>query len=399
MQVGFAKAGEFSIVAVMGALIPTKAQWKRWTLANKLTCVGTYVGIISFVVAIVFFLWPTTAKVQISATSSGRLSPAQPIVFSGNAISNRITVDQSTIASQIGSVGFNQGMVFAPHGSNVILNVTYGNLPSTVTREAFEALEQKLTNATSTIELTRADVRLLARALRDLDERTSGIEKLPDGRTMLGNVVAGTPKAVVEAWNAGWHRYTNGDFVGALEHFTNAVAVMRSAEVKAGTNYIGLGGRIMPEGEALLFRLAAECAQHLGQVVLANEFAEMAVKISPDADNQALLATTLHNLGRDSFARGDLASALEKATNAIAHWQGSAKASGTNGLLLSLNNVAKIYELLGTTLFEIGMQSFTNGDFRLALERFTNAANALVEFQKSYGWRWHPVSRTSPCQR
>ena len=44
-------------------------------------------------------------------------------------------------------------MVFAPHGSNVILNVTYGNLPSTVTREAFEALEQKLTNATSTIEL------------------------------------------------------------------------------------------------------------------------------------------------------------------------------------------------------------------------------------------------------
>src|SRR5439155_4159497 len=121
----------------------------------------------------------------------------------------------------------------------------------------------------------------------------------------------------------------------------------------------------------------------------------MAVKISPDADNQALLATTLHNLGRDSFARGDLASALEKATNAIAHWQGSAKASGTNGLLLSLNNVAKIYELLGTTLFEIGMQSFTNGDFRLALERFTNAANALVEFQKSYGWRWHPVSKNN----
>jgi len=56
VQVGFAKAGEFSIVAVMGALIPTKAQWKRWTLANKLTCVGTYVVIISFVVAIVFFL-------------------------------------------------------------------------------------------------------------------------------------------------------------------------------------------------------------------------------------------------------------------------------------------------------------------------------------------------------
>jgi len=64
-------------------------------------------------------------------------------------------------------------MVFAPHGSNVILNVTYGNLPSTVTREAFEALEQKLKNVTSTIELTRDDVRLLARALRDLDVRTS----------------------------------------------------------------------------------------------------------------------------------------------------------------------------------------------------------------------------------
>ena len=368
----------------MLSLIPTRAQWKKWSLASKLTCIGAYVGVIALALTIIFFLWPTAAKVQITPTSSGPHSPAQAVVFSGNQISNQIRIDQSTTASQVGSVGLNQGMVIAPQGSNIILNI-FGNLPSTVTKEAFEALEKKLTNATNTIELTRTDVRLLARALRDLDERTSGIEKLPDGRTMLGGVVAGTPKVVVESVNTGWHCYTNGDFAGALEHLTNAVAAMRSAEAKTGTNYIGFGGRIAPKGRAFLFSLVAQSAQRLGKLALANEFAQMAVQTSPSAQNQALLATTLYNLGRESLARGDLASALEKSTNAIALWLESAKASPTNGLSLSSNDVAKMYGLSATALFNLGMQSFNKGDLRSALERFTNGANALVEFQKGSG--------------
>jgi tetratricopeptide (TPR) repeat protein len=304
------------------------------------------------------------------------------VVISGNQISNRISIDQSTTASQVGSVGLNQGMVIAPLGTNFVFNF-YGTLPSTVTKEAFEALEKKLSNATNTIELTRADVRLLARALRDLDERTSGIEKLPDGRTMLGGVVAGTPTVVVEAFNAGQHCYTNGDFAGALEHFTNAVAAMESAEVKTGKSYIGLGGRMEPKDKALLFSRVAHSAQEFGKEALANEFAKKAVQMSPSAQNQALLASTLHNLALECLARGDLASALENSTNAITHWFASAKASPTNSLSLSSNDVAKMYGLSAAALFSIGMQSFGKGDLRSALDMFTNAANVLVESQKS----------------
>jgi tetratricopeptide (TPR) repeat protein len=368
----------------MFSLIPTKAQWKKWSLANKLTCVGAYVGAVALALSIVFFLWPTAPKPQVAQTSSGGQSPSTAVVVSGNQISNRITVDQSISAPQVGSVGFNEGMVIAPRGSNITLNI-FHTLPSTVTKEAFEALEKKLTSATNTIELTRADVRLLARALRDLDERTSGIEKLPDGRTMLGGVVAGTPRVVIEAFNAGLHSYTNQDYRGALEHLTNAVASMRAAEAKAGTNYVGLGDRIKPEGQATLYSLVADSAHKLGETVLANKFAEMAYQLDPSAQNQMLLGATSWNLGRERIVEGDVASGLEKCTNAIT-------------LLLSISNppsgfnvspngaaAANMFGMLAGFLFNAGLDRLAKGDLHGASDRFTNAANALVELEKRTG--------------
>jgi tetratricopeptide (TPR) repeat protein len=308
------------------------------------------------------------------------------VVISGNQVSNRITIDQSTItSSQVSSVGLNQGTINAAYGSNVTLNVFYGNLPSTATREAVEALDRKLTSATNTIELTRAELRLLARALRDLDERTSGIEKLRDGRTLLGEVVAGTPRVVIEAWNAGLQCYTNRDFAGALEHLTNAVVAMRSSEAKTGTASIGLGGKIEPKGKAMIFSLVADSALKLGKVVLANEFAQMAVQFNPSAQNQALLAVTLQEIGRESLAKGDFASALERSTNAIALWLASTKVPRADGFLLSSNAIANLHGLLADALFSIGMECFAKGDLRSALDRFTNSANASIEFQKYAG--------------
>ena len=39
-------------------LIPTKKQWKAWSLPSKLTFVGTYVGLVALILTIIFFFWP-----------------------------------------------------------------------------------------------------------------------------------------------------------------------------------------------------------------------------------------------------------------------------------------------------------------------------------------------------
>ncbi|MEM5297269.1 hypothetical protein VSR82_23425 [Burkholderia sp. JPY481] len=39
-------------------LIPTKEQWDKWSLPSKLTFVGTFVGVLSLLLAVLFFLWP-----------------------------------------------------------------------------------------------------------------------------------------------------------------------------------------------------------------------------------------------------------------------------------------------------------------------------------------------------
>ena len=39
-------------------MIPTKAQWRAWSLPSKLGCIGTYLGAASLLLSIVFYVWP-----------------------------------------------------------------------------------------------------------------------------------------------------------------------------------------------------------------------------------------------------------------------------------------------------------------------------------------------------
>jgi len=48
-------------------LIPTKVQWTAWSLPSRLTCIGTYVGVLFGLLSIVFFLWPVS-RTNASAT-------------------------------------------------------------------------------------------------------------------------------------------------------------------------------------------------------------------------------------------------------------------------------------------------------------------------------------------
>jgi hypothetical protein len=52
-------------------LIPTRQQWKRWSLPNKLTCVGAYAGVLTII--LFFFAWPRHSQKGGSVSVSGGL--------------------------------------------------------------------------------------------------------------------------------------------------------------------------------------------------------------------------------------------------------------------------------------------------------------------------------------
>jgi hypothetical protein len=97
----------------MVRLIPTKAEWRKWSLPSKLTCVGTYLGAVSIVLAIGFFLWPATPQpvkpnpsVQVGRDSVaiGRVSGA---VGDRSVVIGATDTNGNTILTQPMAVGYN----------------------------------------------------------------------------------------------------------------------------------------------------------------------------------------------------------------------------------------------------------------------------------------------------
>ena len=88
-----------------------------------------------------------------NAVSGTNLSHS--ILVAGSQAGNNTVEDRSTKYLQQAVQGLNQGVVYAPQFTTI--NNFSTNIPPSVTREAFEALEKKLDGATNNIELTRND--------------------------------------------------------------------------------------------------------------------------------------------------------------------------------------------------------------------------------------------------
>ena len=44
------------------ALIPTKVQWRMWSLPSKLTCIGAYLGVLAIILTVIFYVWPMSSE-------------------------------------------------------------------------------------------------------------------------------------------------------------------------------------------------------------------------------------------------------------------------------------------------------------------------------------------------
>jgi tetratricopeptide (TPR) repeat protein len=169
------------------------------------------------------------------------------------------------------------------------------NIPATVTKEAIQQLEKKLEATDEKIGLTRGEIELLASALKDLDQRTSGIEKLPDGRTKLGHFVSGHPSIVIQEHEEAVHYFRDRDYEHALERSQNAI---NAYEDTKKVKYSLSTGDLEPQAIGTIYRLAAMSAQRFSRSQLAHNYAEKAANAHSSSANKALLSTTFANLHR-----------------------------------------------------------------------------------------------------
>lgn len=203
----------------------------------------------------------------------------------------------SASPSQNQAVAQSLGLAFA--GSQVgTLNV-YNNSDN-ATRDAVAALDRRLSNATTTLELTTNEVRLLSRALKDLDERTSAIEKkLPDGLTEFGGIVGGEPSVLQVEYKAAYDKFTKKSYAGAFEHLQRAIIAYESSPDGAAMTTTS----ITPTSKAALYTLGAQSALIIGKNELGYDWAKKAFAVETTWRTRAPLSVALMQNGRVSEAK------------------------------------------------------------------------------------------------
>jgi len=316
-------------------------RYRKLTTWNKVAVWGSIASILGL---LFIFIPMGDGKDSIQNNRSNVVSGtniSHSISVAGNQTGNNTIVDHSVTLPPGFPLGSNQTPLYAPQVTTINNNY-YGTVSNSVTRDAFEALEARVATATNKIELTVTEVQKLARALRDLDQRTSDIEKLPDGRTRFGSVISGSQKVIFEAFQAGVQSLTNQDFRGALEQFTRAIDAIQP---EPSGLQIRSDVTLTAEGMEQLYRLASISAQMLGSNTMANTFAEKAVQTHPTSMNRALLATTLANLGLETLRKEQYPAALEFLHRAVDASEASQSAEGFSTNSLSSENRIKILRL------------------------------------------------------
>lgn len=185
-------------------------------------------------------------------------------------------------------------------------------LPPSTTEKAIEELQKKLIQTEEKIELSKQDIENLANALKDLDQRTSGIKKLPDGRTQIGQIISGEPTVVIKQYSLAVMHYKKNDFENAFMYLQNAINAYEATEkIKKGMS----SGELKDEFKSALYRLGAALAQKLSKNDIAYTYAYKAANIEGSSVNKALLSTTLANLNKYEEAIRYIEEALEKDPN------------------------------------------------------------------------------------
>lgn len=268
--------------------------------------------IVGGVSTIAIFLKPATPAHN-SATASGSDVNNSGVIGNANSVTQNQTTQNTT-----SNTGQNQNAFFASGGPvNITQYFTYNNGTNAAdnsVKDLITALEAKTQTNSTDIQITRSEVQTITKLLTKLDERTSDMERLPDGRTRFGGSISGQPIVVVKALDQGFEAYLRKDFQTLFSVTEVGIAAL---EGSLRPNIFYEETRINPNGIAALYYLGSSGASRQGKHILALKYAEKAYAAVPDYPAQFLLAGSLFNLGEEEREHGNPIGALALYQQAI----------------------------------------------------------------------------------
>ncbi len=244
-----------------------------------------------------------------------RQREAESLVKTGNQIDSSpiLAGDINNPSTSIIKIGEQHGgFMFNINPAN--LTIINNNVTETETKKTITYFEKKLEDMNSVVTFTHQELERLTIALRDLDQRTSDIEKLPDGRTRFGTIIAGKANIVMEAHNLALEYYDANNLVKAFENSKFAIQLYEKSQQETMGVLFSKNG-LTNSGAAVLYSLGAMSAHRLNANKEAFEWAEKANRYESSPNRIYMLAVTLYNINRHEEALEAIDDGLKKYPN------------------------------------------------------------------------------------
>jgi len=337
-------------------------------------------GVQAAIVAGVFLIAATVLTILHTSKSEGTISNIQKIVGATNSQVTQVNQpSNATVNNNSGNVTFNnrgaatyqnitnnetlnasnitsnfQNAQFAPNGVPIFtpnanigsLNVYVGGAnENTQIETRLSQLETKYKDE-STVE--GQDILTLTKLVRELDRRTEDIQRLPDGRTSIGGVIAvGIARYTLNEYSNALVEYSHGDFLSAFKFSTNAINDIESTQ----TNWQWEVVYSPAPWKSQVYELAAVSALRIGENDSLSKYAKDAVTLNPTAQTESTFISALLFNASLEFQKKDYSNSFALFNNATTNYEFY---SSNNTNLMSKQIVISLYQGLGASAWFLG---------------------------------------------
>jgi tetratricopeptide (TPR) repeat protein len=250
-------------------------------------------------------------------------------------------------------------------------------------------------------------VNKIASDLAILKAKTADIEALPDGRTVIGGVIATTkPRIILEKAEAGNDSFVKGDYASAFARFKEVIDYFENQKPAAGDYAVPAGAEYFSaQVRAYCYGMAAQSALGLGSNSLALGYAEKAVKTDSSARNLLILSRCemvlgVEQLGNKNYEPGlaflsQAVDSYETAKNASGYVVGVMLVTNSNGMrevkvggeaaMLAAGEVSRLYFFAGLAAFAQNRTALALDYSQKAVKSDASNTNAVALLQHIQG--------------
>ena len=205
------------------------------------------------------------------------------------------------------------------------IEITFGKVATlkaaaqqaTTDAKEIAAIRQRVEAQAATLDLVAkesSDAKRLLGELRDenkkadeklklLEQKTSEIFRLPDGRTKMGGMITGDPSVLKDSFDRMLAAHKEKKFDVAYGEAKAGIQMLEDSKKVLTGAFISTGGNFTAEGVATLYTFGADLAQRFSEHDKALDWAKKALVTMASPERKALLVTALLNAKKTEEAQ------------------------------------------------------------------------------------------------